>query len=316
MGIWDQIFKQLIFKFPGDFTRWLADAEFLEELNPKLGIPEMEADALMRAWRNDMEEIIHIECQKRVERTKMPRRMWKYNTITNIKHDLPVISFLIYLKQEERIAEPFYEIKSSDGEVIHRFHYYPIELYNISTEELRAFGGIPGLAFLPLTRDGGHPEVVEEAIQEVQAQVTPGEQGNVLSILFWFASLALGKKDQDWLTRRFYMLDEILSETPLAKHLEERGAERERERTREEIKHAQEEAQRAREEAQRTREEALEQTRQTLSAIVSAHFPNLLALAQKQGELIMDTTTLNLLIVQVSIAQTEEDARQYLLGIA
>jgi hypothetical protein len=165
----------------------------------------------------------------------------------------------------------------------------------------------------------GRPEVVEEAIQEVQEQVTPDEQRDVLSILFWFASLALGKKDQDWLTRRFHMLDDILSETPLAKHLEElgdrRGAERERERAREEIKRAQEEAQRAREEAQRTREEALEQMRQTLASIVFAHFPDLLDLAQKQGELITDTTTLNLLIVQVSIAQTEEDARQYLLDI-
>lgn len=284
MGIWDQIFKQLIFKFPGDFTRWLAGAEFLEELNPKLGIPEMEADALMRALRNEMEEIIHIECQRRVERTKMPRRMWKYNTITNIKHDLPVISFLIYLKQEERIAEPFYEIKSSDGEVIHRFHYHPIELYTIPTEELRAFGGIPGLAFLPLTRDGGRPEVVEEAIQEVQAQVTPDEQSNVLSILFWFASLAFDREeDQQWLTRRFKMLDEILGETPLAKHLEEQGG--------------------------------LKNLRQALNAIVFAHYPDLLALAQERGERITDTTVLNLLLVQISIAQTEEDARQYLLGI-
>jgi len=291
MGIWDQIFKQLIFKFPGDFTRWLADAEFLEELNPKLGIPEMEADALMRALRNEMEEIIHIECQRRVERTKMPRRMWKYNTITNIKHDLPVISFLIYLKQEERIAEPFYEIKSSDGEVIHRFHYHPIELYNIPTEELRAFGGIPGLAFLPLTRDGGHPEVVEEAIQEVQEQVTPDEQGNVLNILFWFASLALGKKDQDWLTRRFYMLDDILGETPLAQHLKQQGLEQGREQGRE------------------------QGFKESLYTVVSTRFPELLPLAQKQTEHMADTTTLNLLLVQITIAQTEEDARQYLLSI-
>ncbi len=161
----------------------------------------------------------------------------------------------------------------------------------------------------------GHPEVVEEAIQEVQAQVTPDEQGNVLNILFWFASLALGERDQDWLTRRFHMLDDILSETPLAKHLEELGAERERERIREEIKRAHEEAQRAQEEAQRIREEMLKELRQMVLAIVSGRLPGLLTLAQEKVECLTDTAALNTLIVQIATAKTINDAQQYLLAI-
>jgi hypothetical protein len=66
---------------------------------------------------------------------------------------------------------------------------------------------------------------------------------------------------------------------------------------------------------QRAHEEALKQLRQTLNTIVSAHFPELLALAQKQGERITDTGNLNLLIVQVNIAHTENDARQHLLAV-
>jgi hypothetical protein len=157
-------------------------------------------------------------------------------------------------------------------------------LYTIPTEELRAFGGIPGLAFLPLTRDGGHPEVVEEAIQEVQAQVTPDEQSNVLNILFWFASLAFDREeDQQWLTRRFNMLNEILSETPLAKHLKQQGLE--------------------------------QGFKESLYTVVSTRFPELFLLARKQTEHMTDTTALNLLLVQITIAQTAEDARQYLLSI-
>lgn len=293
MGIWDQSFKQIFFKYPADFAHWLADAEFLEELNPNLDIKEMEADALIRTWRKGREIIIHVECQKRIERTKTDRRVWEYNSSATIKHKLPIISYVLYLKYEGQIAQSPYEIWASEDEMIHRFRYYPVELYNIPTEELRAYGGIGGLALLPLTREGAQQEVIETIIQDVQEQVVVADdQHDLLSIVFSFASLAFEREeDQNWLARRFHMLDDILNETPFVKHLEARGEERGE-------KHGREEG-----------------FKQSLLTVVSARFPELLALAQKQTEHLTDTDCLNLLIVQISVAQTADDARQRLLEV-
>lgn len=83
----------------------------------------------------------------------------------------------------------------------------------------------------------------------------------------------------------------FLSETPLAKHIMELGKKRSEELGR------------------------VEGFKEALCSIVSARFPVLLTLAQKQTEHIIDTIALNALIAQVVTAQTEDDARQYLLSI-
>lgn len=307
MGIWDKSFKRLFFKYPADFARWLAHAEFINELNPNLEIQAMQADALMCALRRGRKVLLHAECQKRVARTKMGRRLWKYNSAATMQYGLPVITYVIYLKREERIAQSPYEIKGPDGEVIHRFYFHSIELYNIPTEELRAYGGVAGLALLPLTREGAHPEVVESIIQEVREQVVADDRYDLLSIMFSFASLAFERKeDQDWLTRRFEMLDDILKDTPFVKYLEARGEKRGEERGERRGEKRGEKIGLA-----RGREEGF---KQSLYAIISARFPALLTLAQEQTAHLTDTDYLNVLIVQMSVAQTEDDAREILLA--
>lgn len=53
----------------------------------------------------------------------------------------------------------------------------------------------------------------------------------------------------------------------------------------------------------------------SLCAVVSARFPELLTLAQKQTRYATDITALCVLFGQVVTAHTEEDARQCLLAI-
>jgi hypothetical protein len=75
----------------------------------------------------------------------------------------------------------------------------------------------------------------------------------------------------------------LLGETPLAKHLMALGR--------------------------------AEPVKNLLYAAVSARFPELLTLAQKQTRYTTDITALYVLFGQVVTAHTEEDARQYLLTI-
>lgn len=299
MGEWDTNFKRLFLKHPEDYARWLAEAELIEELNPHLPSRKQDADALLRAWRKGRKILIHIECQRRVERTKTAERIWDYNTQATTKYKLPTLSFVLYLKREERVAESPYEIKASEDEVIHSFYFQSVELYNVSTEELKEHGGLGFLPFLPLTRDGARREVVEDVIHEIAQLPNPTDRDDLFGISLAFASLAFKQEEnQFWLARRFAMLDDILNETPFVKFLEERGEKRGEERGE---KRGEE----------RGREAAF---KQTLHSILTARFPELLALAQEQVEHIKDSDHLNLLIVQISVARTAEEARHAILA--
>jgi hypothetical protein len=143
------------------------------------------------------------------------------------------------------------------------------------------------LPLLPLTREGAEREVVDEVINEIQQQAYATDRDDLLGISLAFASLAFKREDdQSWLVWRFAMLDDILNETPFVKFLEQRGE-----------AHGRETA-----------------FKQTLLSIVSARFPELLALAQEQVERLKDTELLNKLIVQISVASTVEEARQHILA--
>ena len=56
--------------------------------------------------------------------------------------------------------------------------------------------------------------------------------------------------------------------------------------------------------------------RQTLLDIVQAHFPEIMHLAKKQAESIEDPEVLRRMAVKMSIVQTPEEAKQYLLTVS
>ena len=63
------------------------------------------------------------------------------------------------------------------------------------------------------------------------------------------------------------------------------------------------------------REGRQEGLQQALLAIVTERFPKLVRLAKKQMAGIKEPEALQLLIVKISIAQSAEEARQYLLDV-
>jgi predicted transposase YdaD len=135
-------------------------------------------------------------------------------------------------------------------------------------------------------------------------------------------SLAFGREnttEQNWLLRRVSDMDDVLRETPVYQEMTRWAPE---EGLREGILEG------IREGRREGRQEGLEEGRlegrqegrqeglqQALLVILTERFPKLIRLAKKQMAVIEEPEILQLLIVKMSVAQSPEEAKQYLLEI-
>ncbi len=188
----------------------------------------------------------------------------------------------IYLEE----YNPHLPNRSIDAEEIHRFHFGVIKLWEIATEELRQTDLTGLLALLPLTKKGARREVVETMIDDLQSETDGQAQRDMLSIGLTFATLVFNKKDQDWLTRRISMLEDILEESPFYQHILHRGEEK-----------------------------GLEKMRETVLEIVQARFPRFASLAKQQVAVVDDLGILSELIVNLSLAKDEVEVKKKLLEV-
>lgn len=290
-GQWDGRMKRLVKDNPQDFVTWLAQgARYHSELNAHLPSRNIDADTLFKVTLDGRLFLLHIEFQTRRDRS-MAKRLWEYNVLTTCKYKLPVRSYVIYLKKDRSVAKSPLVIALPDGEEIHRFKFTSIELYKFPTAQIKQTGLIGLLPLLPLTKEGAKQVIVEEMITDIQRLAGEEAQGNLLSFGFAFASLAFEKQeaDQDWLIRRFQMLEDILQETEIYKYIKREGREE-------------------------GLQESLQEMREALQRIVQARFPKLVRLAKGQTSIIEDPKALRDLIVKISIAQNAKEARLYLLG--
>ena len=94
-----------------------------------------------------------------------------------------------------------------------------------------------------------------------------------------------------WDTGRFNMLRDVLRDTWAYQEIMQEGREEER-------------------------QQRLKDQRQILMTIIQTHFPNITDLAQKRADAIKDPETLQSLVLKMSAAQTEDQAKQALLEVA
>ena len=107
----------------------------------------------------------------------------------------------------------------------------------------------------------------------------------LLALAYLLASFVfIGKVEREKLIRRFSMLRDVIRSSWAYQEIKREGL-----------------------------EEGLEEQRQTLWEIVQGRFPALESLAKSAAEAANDPTTLRHLIVQVSMAQSEEAAKKVLL---
>ena len=218
--------------------------------------------------------------------------------LANLFIVMSVVSYVIYLKEDGRIASsPYIDWHPIDGSEIHRFNFTNIKLWEIPVELFKDTELVALLPLVPLTQNGAKHEIIEETVDDIERLVQNDTIKNeLISLTLTLASLAfLGKKpEQDWLVRRFRMQHDLLHDTPIYQLILEEGRE---------------------EGIQQAHQQKIQEQRVLVQRIVQTKFPKLARLAIDKTDAIVDEKKLLDLIVYMSVAQVEADARQYLLDI-
>jgi predicted transposase YdaD len=292
--LYDDTFKIFISENAQDFASWLIKgAQVQEKLLTEFDGRKLQADALLSVIRPETGEelLLQIECQSKKD-PDMPERLLEYHLRARREHQRPVYSCVVYLRDDGEVQRsPLIWTVLGDQEVL-RFQYLVIEVAKMRPDEFRQLG-LPGLLpFMILTRGGTTHKVAEEIFSGLEQ----AGKSDSLAAAYTLASLAFGKEnriEQNWLLRRVSDMDDVLRETPVYQEM---------------TRWAREEG------LQEGRQEGrLEGLQQALLAILAERFPKLVRLAKKQMAVIEEPEILQLLIVKMSVAQSAEEAKQYLL---
>ncbi|MEA2692520.1 MAG: hypothetical protein QOJ16_1907, partial [Acidobacteriota bacterium] len=145
----DQLFKDLIQTFPGDFLRLaapeiasridLGGLEFLPTESwtdlPRGARRQPDLLARVLALDDGMQPVLlHIEVELRY-RSALPARLWRYNRVLSLRHDLTVHSMVLYLRGGPPGPGVGQHCERSLGAEISRFQYWSLGLSGASAAE-------------------------------------------------------------------------------------------------------------------------------------------------------------------------------------
>lgn len=314
---WDRQMKWIFSIAPEDLVAWIfrGEAEFVNLANTELDGDELFSDMLCFVKILGQVVLLHIEFQKRRD-SNMAKRLWEYNVRATIKYKCPAWSCVIYLTKDSTVQAQFRQVLPN-GRPIHWFDFDVIKMWETPTEDFLQMGLRGLLPLLPLTREGKRRGVIETAISLL---MLPGgePQGELLSLVYGFASLVLESKDQEWLDWRFAMLNDILRETPAFQKIAKEGL---REGLEQGLQQGRIEGRvegrvEGRIEGRIEGEKlgALKNLRQVAENLVATRFTNavLTDLARNSLSTIEDIPMLQQLVVNLAIVQTPEEVRQLL----
>jgi predicted transposase YdaD len=195
--------------------------------------------------------------------------------------------------------------------MLHHFHFGVIKLWEVPSASLLE-AGLPGLLpLLPLSREGKRRQTIDAMISGL---CPPGEapNGGLLSIAYGLASLVFEERDEhEWLKRRFFMLEELLAESWVFREWREKALE---EGLKQGLQQGEEKGRK--EGRKEEREESLlreiQRQRQILLAFVQARFPSLTQLTEERCKAFDNPEQLQTLILDVGLAQSEQEVRKCL----
>lgn len=298
---WDDTLKRTFSSHPQDFVKWLlpgAKYQGSVSIELKTLTRSLFTDILYKVVLDGQEVLVHIEFQRYPEKD-MDRRVWQYNVLATLEHNLPVFSFVIYLAPKGEIPEPCIEWKHPRG-TIHFFQYWHIKLWEMSYRELLTQDLVGLLPLCILAKDGTQKKVASQIFSELQAK----EEKALLVLALSFASLIFKESSEaQWLEGEIEKMEDMLSDTLFYQKILKKG----------EQKGIEEGKQEGIEEGKQ------KGTLQTLTMLtldtVQGRFPALLDLAQKQLLFVRDTTLLRTLHNQIVLASSEKEAERYLRKI-
>ena len=315
---WDGKMKRVLTEIPQDTVDWLlAGAKFISILSSELEDETIYTDLLLEISIDGQRNILHVEIQRNRD-SHMAERLWEYNVKTSLKYKCSVLSVVIYLKDDGKVAEAPFTRKLSNGRYIHNFDFDVVKLWELPTAYFQKEELIGLLPLLPLTREGARREIIEEVISRL---MPPNEEpkAELLTLTYGLASLILiNEADQEWLIRRFGQMNDILQETRAYRELIKDGLEQGlqqglKEGLQQGLKEGlQQGLQQGRQEEQQVK---MQEMRDILLEVILELFPQIRIPAQEQVDAITDTLLLQQLIVKMHSFKTSEEALHYLREI-
>jgi predicted transposase/invertase (TIGR01784 family) len=296
--LWDESVKALVRANPQAFVRWLIpNAKFIKEHREKLKGWDQEVDILLEVLVDGEIMLLHVEFQTYND-TTMPERLLRYNVAARYEHELPVLSFVIYLLKDGNIVPSPLRWTVPTGQEVLQFHFHSIEVGNLSPEDIRSTGEINLLPLLPLTSGGATRNIVSSMLRELDVP----EHKELALLGFKLASLVFKRKSKDnldWLIRSFKEMHDILHDTPIYQLILEEGREKGLEEGREKG-------------LEQARKEERLNLRLILVNIAQARFPDLVDMVKARTNSIEDINALRQLVINFGTAQDSEKIQQYL----
>jgi len=305
-GKWDSNMKRLVAANPQAFVGWLLKgAIVVRDLSIELN-RDIFIDLLYEVIFNGEKMLVHIEFQ-RYNEEDMSQRVREYNLYADGKHNCAVMSFVIYLKKEGKIAaSPLIRLIPGTTIEIWRFNFTNVLLWEVPTETLRSIGSVGVLPLLALTSEGARPEVVDEALDGIeQAAIDRNAKRNLLTIALTLARLALDKPEHlGWLQGRFYMYQDLIRDTEIYQLIMAEGkAEGVAKGLEQGLKQG----------LKQGREQGKEEGMQEMILLaIQSRFPVLLELAKACTPALADVAVSRQLMLGILNAQSQEDVRQLL----
>jgi predicted transposase YdaD len=290
---WDTFMKLLMEKGAQAFASLaLPGVQVRDTLDKELRVKNIRGDFFCNACLNDLKIILHFEFQKSKDEN-MDRRMWEYNAAMDINTGKPVYSILVYLakekskegdpkKEDTLVGSPYIREIPGTG-MGHHFAFQVVKLWEVASEILKQTGFEELLPLLPLTKGGQNREAVDDMIAELVAR----NRSDLLELGHFCAGLVLKDEiSRQWLKERFTKVREIIEQSWVYQETIAKG-----------------------------REEGSQQAlQQAAIGIVAARFPEIKQFAKEIVETISDPNRLQTLIVELSIAPSQERAKELLLS--
>jgi hypothetical protein len=304
---WDRSMHYLFGADPQAFLDLLlgeGQVRYLEHLPEKVGGDYTIVDTLLGTETIEEGEIllVHLESETRYD-ASMGERLLEYNqTIRKkYKYKRDVLSGVFHLGNDT-------ELKPSPlvwGTSLQRwsrtleFHYPVVEIKYLTPEDIRWRGRLALFRLLPLTEGGAEWEVVQGMLQDLQF----GDR-ELLKIAFGMAMRRVSEKHRKQLKKEYHMIYDELRADPLYREMLDDEREEGREEGRQE----------GREEGRQ--EGALQTAQQIALRLVATRFPELEKFARIVIAAVSDVERLQMLIIELSAASSQEHAKQLLFSLA
>jgi hypothetical protein len=292
---WDRSMHYLFYVDPQAFLDLLlgeGQVRYIKHLPEKLEGDLSIVDTLLDTVviENGLPLLVHLESETRKD-AKIGERLVEYGLRIHKKYDYErdVLSGVFHLGNDAAL-EPSPLVWNTPLRQWSRpleFGYPIVEMQNLTPEDLRRRGRVALLSLLPLTEGGAEPDIVQGMLHDLEF-----EDRELLRIGFGMAMRRVSDTYRESLKKEYYMIYNELRADPLFREflVDEREEGRQ--------------------------QGALQTAQETVIRLIAARFPELEDFAKSAVAAVSNVERLQVLVIELSAASSEEIAKQLLFSLA